>query len=66
MEKCGVSPVVGTILLLAITIVLAGVIVAIVPNLWTRSSLPVANIRIIKVDQSGYRPCARWGRRACP
>lgn len=53
MEKKGVSPVVGTILLIAITAALAAVIIAMVPNLWTRSILPVSKISIVKIDQGG-------------
>lgn len=54
MERRGVSPVVGTILLLAITVILVAVIAAIVvPGLMTRSTPPVANIRIVKIDQGG-------------
>lgn len=53
MREKGVSPVVGTILLIAITIALVGVVLAIVSGLGSRGTPLLARIRIVDVGQDG-------------
>ncbi len=53
MREKGVSPVVGTILLIAITIALVGVVLAMVSGLGSRGTPLLARIRIVDVGQDG-------------
>jgi flagellin-like protein len=50
-ESTGVSPVIATILLIAITVVAVGIVMAFVAGLGTPATAPVATLKV--VDESG-------------